>query len=101
MEVMKFIFSGFWIWLGTLILVCGTLNGVAEIVKAFRKQRSVKVTNFKDGMSFVEVTGLAAEDYEWVIKAAKDNQDIMMPLGDFKEQEGEEPGEDEDDTDHS
>ncbi len=80
MEVMKFIFSGFWIWLGALILVCRTLNGVVEIVKAFRKQRSVKVTNFKDGMRLVEVTGLAPEEYERVINAAKEEAIMLPPI---------------------
>ncbi len=92
MEAMRFIFSGFWIWLGVLILVCGILNGVAEIVKAFRKQKSVKVTNFKDGMSLVEVTGLAPEEFERVIAAAKEGRTYVVQEGETKEKKKNQSG---------
>jgi hypothetical protein len=38
MELLKFIFSDFWIWLGAVILIGVTLNGLAEIVQALRKR---------------------------------------------------------------
>jgi hypothetical protein len=36
MELLKFIFAGFWHFLGTLILVGVVLNGTAEIIRAIR-----------------------------------------------------------------
>ena len=36
-ELMKFIFSDFWIWLGFVILTAGVLNGIAEIIEAIKK----------------------------------------------------------------
>ena len=36
MEVLGFIFSGFWIFVGTLCLAAVVLQGVADIVRAFR-----------------------------------------------------------------
>lgn len=35
MEVLSFIFSGFWVFIGTLLLISCTLGGVARIVAAF------------------------------------------------------------------
>lgn len=40
MELIKFIFSSFWIFFGNLILVGVILEGIAEIIKAFRKPNS-------------------------------------------------------------
>jgi hypothetical protein len=37
LEVLKFIFSNFWIWLGTVILIGATGNAVAVIVHAFTR----------------------------------------------------------------
>jgi hypothetical protein len=36
MELLKFVFAGFWHFLGTLILVAAVLNGAAEIIRALR-----------------------------------------------------------------
>lgn len=36
MEIMRFIFSSFWIWLGTLMLAGSILGGLASVVKAVR-----------------------------------------------------------------
>lgn len=37
MEVITFIFSSFWIFIGTACLLGIVLDGIANIVKAFRK----------------------------------------------------------------
>jgi hypothetical protein len=36
LEVLKFIFSNFWIFVGTVILVAALCDGVAEIIRAVR-----------------------------------------------------------------
>jgi uncharacterized membrane protein YccF (DUF307 family) len=36
MEVLHFIFSGFWVFVGVLVLTGCVLSGIAEIVAAFR-----------------------------------------------------------------
>lgn len=38
------------------------------------------MTNFKDGMRLVEVTGLAPEEYERVINAAKEEAIMLPPI---------------------
>ena len=36
MSVLEFIFSGFWVFVGVLILAGTVFDGIAKIVKAFR-----------------------------------------------------------------
>lgn len=38
MEVMKFIFSSFWIWLGTLIIIGFVFSGLIRLIKNIKKQ---------------------------------------------------------------
>ena len=44
LEVLTFIFSSFWIWLGTLLLLEVVVEG---IVKVFRRQRVISEKQFK------------------------------------------------------
>jgi hypothetical protein len=37
LEILQFVFSGLWHFLGTLILIGAILNGIAGIVQAFRQ----------------------------------------------------------------
>jgi len=37
MEIIKFIFSGFWIFLGVIIFLALIFDGILEIIKAFKK----------------------------------------------------------------
>jgi hypothetical protein len=39
LEVLQFIFSGFWIWLGTVGLVCALGSALADIIQAARGER--------------------------------------------------------------
>lgn len=45
------IFSSFWVWLGTLILVCAVLDGVANIVSAVKCERKVRLFKTDDTIS--------------------------------------------------
>lgn len=36
MEILQFIFSSFWIWLGTVILITAPIAAVAKVVYAWR-----------------------------------------------------------------
>ena len=36
-EVMEFIFSSFWIWLGTFLLVGSIAEGLGEVIRGIRK----------------------------------------------------------------
>lgn len=37
MELIQFIFSSFWVFLGMLVLIYVILEGIADIIKAFHK----------------------------------------------------------------
>jgi len=41
MELIRFIFSSFWVWLGVVILVCTVCGYVVELVKALRRNRKI------------------------------------------------------------
>ena len=36
MEVLQFIFSSFWVWLGTIILITAPIAAFAKVVHAWR-----------------------------------------------------------------
>jgi len=38
LEILKYIFSNFWIWLGTVILIGITLDGMSNIIGNIRKK---------------------------------------------------------------
>lgn len=37
MEILKFIFSGFWVFLGIIIFLALIFDGIIEIIKTFKK----------------------------------------------------------------
>jgi hypothetical protein len=37
MSILEFIFSGFWVFVGVMILISAVFSGIADVVKAFRK----------------------------------------------------------------
>lgn len=42
MEFIRFIFSSFWVWLGFLLLVGAVSGCVVEVIKACKRNRTVK-----------------------------------------------------------
>lgn len=42
MEFLMYVLSGFWPWLGLVILIMVTGDAVAEVVKAFRKFQKIE-----------------------------------------------------------
>lgn len=44
MEVLRFIFSSFWVWLGAVVLVAAAGEAVAGIIKAIRQPRKSPYT---------------------------------------------------------
>ena len=52
MEILQFIFSGFWIWLGTVILILAVGEAVEAIVSAFLPSREIKIVNQLDSPEF-------------------------------------------------
>ena len=56
MEVLRFIFSSFWVWLGAVVLVAAAGEAVAGIIKAIRQPRKITVHRAGDIVR-VEVEG--------------------------------------------
>lgn len=45
MNIIMFMFSGFWIWLGSLIMISVILTGIAEIIKSLGDIIRIKTFN--------------------------------------------------------
>lgn len=61
LELVKFILSGFWVWLGFVVLVCTVSGGIVEIIKACKRNR--KVTAYRIGTRWhVTVENASKED---------------------------------------
>ena len=64
MEILKFIFSSPWIWLGFLILVCCVLKYTVDLVSALRAKRKVHTFKTSDGSWQVLVENATHNDVE-------------------------------------
>lgn len=71
MEVLRFIFSSFWIWLGFVVLIAAAGGAVVEIVKAVHPARKIAVYRTGDVVR-VEVEGAGRRDIPAAVKAAKE-----------------------------
>lgn len=80
MEVLWFIFSSFWVWLGAVVLVAAAGEAVAGIIKAIRQPRKITVHRAGDIVR-VEVEGAGNRD----IKAAFKEAERFKTLSGFKE----------------
>lgn len=70
MELVRFIFSSFWIWLGFTTLVAVVLKYLVDCIKAIRGTRKVSVTYSDNGLRTVEVENATAKDVGSVIRVA-------------------------------
>ena len=61
MELLRFIFSSFWVWAGFLVLVAVVLNGAVELVKACKQSRKVAVYTM-GGVRRVEIENATRRD---------------------------------------
>lgn len=63
MEVIRFVFSDFWVWLGVVALVWLVLQQIIELVKACKRTR--KVSTYKVGDVYrVEIENATSRDAE-------------------------------------
>ena len=69
MEFLRFIFSGFWVWLGFVILTAMVGGGVIKLVKACKRNR--KVEGYRIGERWhIEIENASAEDARSAIISA-------------------------------
>ena len=61
MEILRFIFSRFWVWLGFVILVCAVGSEIAGIAKARKRKRTI--TSYSvDDRSIITITDASDEE---------------------------------------
>lgn len=70
MELIRFIFSGFWVWLGFVILVSLVGGGVIELVRACKRGREVTAYRLGERWHVTVKNASAADVQNMVISAA-------------------------------
>lgn len=70
-EILQFIFSSFWIWLGFSTLVSVVLKYLVDAIEAVCRGRKVKIYNFENGYHTVEIENASLADIEAIIEAKK------------------------------
>lgn len=63
MNLITFVFSGFWVWLGFVILVGLVLQQVVEMIKAIRTKKQVEAYRIGERWHF-KITGASKADIE-------------------------------------
>lgn len=77
MELIKFVLSSFWVWLGFVVLVGLILSQVVELVKACKQGR--KVATYRMGDVYrVEIESATSRDAE---KALRGERVPGQPVG--------------------
>lgn len=91
MELIRFIFSDIWIWLGCFLMLAFTLSSIVSIIKAVKPNRKISVFPDKDGEQVAIIENATLEDIRWVtqrvknIKALIDEQKGDKNNGDEKQ----------------
>lgn len=87
-EIIKFIFSNFWIWLGFVVLACCVLKYMVDLVNAIRAKRKVRVYKADDRWQ-VLVENASCEDVEAALirQELRENLDEQMRAKEAKSDE--------------
>ena len=68
MELLQFVFSSFWVWLGCVVLIVAAGEAVATAAAGFRQKRKVSVYRVGD-VTRVEVENAGRADIPAAVKA--------------------------------
>lgn len=68
MELLQFVFSSFWVWLGCVVLIAAAGEAVATAAAGFRQKRKVSVYHVGD-VTRVEVENASRADIPAAVKA--------------------------------
>lgn len=74
MEIIRFILSSFWIWLGFLILIVAAGSAVVEIIKAIRPTRKIDAYRIGDRWH-IEIDGAGRGDVAAAIREVKKKEE--------------------------
>ena len=67
MDVLSFIFSSFWVWLGFAMLVLIIAGGLSCVIKALRGSREITIHEEGAGRRTVEIKNASGTDVDAVI----------------------------------
>lgn len=73
MEILQFILSSFWTWLGAILLIAAVFDGIADVVKAIRPHRTVRVSQ-SETLVTVEIQDAAQSDVDLALASAAQNR---------------------------
>lgn len=73
MEIIRFVLSSFWVWLGAVILILAIGQAAAEVIKAVRSSR--KISTYKIGDHWrMEIDGARRGDIAAAIRGIREDE---------------------------
>lgn len=80
MEIIKFVLSNFWVWLGAVILILTIGQAAAEVIKAVRPPR--KISTYKIGERWrMEIDGARRGDIAATIRGIREDENSKGGTG--------------------
>lgn len=77
MELVGFIFSDIWIWLGCFAMLVFILSGITSIIKAVKPNKKISVFPGKDGGQSAVIENATLEDVKWVVQHVKNAKAVI------------------------
>lgn len=71
-EVLNFIFSSFWVWLGFATLVLVIAGGLGYVIKALRSSREITIHEEGAGRRTIEIKNASGADVDALSMPAHD-----------------------------
>lgn len=66
-EFLRFVLSSFWIWLGFLILVLTTCEGIAQIIRAIKPERRTVDARKEGDVWIYRIVGATGRDVQTLV----------------------------------
>lgn len=77
MELVRFIFSDIWIWLGCFAMLVFTLSGITSIIKAVKPSKKISVFPDEDGGQSAVIENATLEEVKWVVQHVKNAKAVI------------------------
>lgn len=80
MEIIRFVLSNFWVWLGAVILILAIGQAAVEVIKAVRPSR--KISAYKIGDRWrMEIDGARRGDTAAAIRGIREDENSTRGTG--------------------
>lgn len=80
MEIIRFVLSNFWVWLGAVILILAIGQAAVEVIKAVRPSR--KISAYKIGDRWrMEIDGARSGDIAAAIRGIREDENSTRGTG--------------------